>query len=96
MRLNFFDRTIFSNITTKSTHLPNCKRSLSTFGYCDCFNEFKRVFLEIIYHNCLLALPGGLDKTGSPLIIFPPCNEFANINDTDVEKIFHYLVQRFG
>ncbi|CAB4014328.1 guanine nucleotide exchange factor DBS-like isoform X1, partial [Paramuricea clavata] len=38
----------------------------------------------------------GLDKTGSPLIIFPPCNEFGDINDTDIEKIFHYLVQRFG
>lgn len=39
---------------------------------------------------------GGLDKTGSPLIIFPPSNDFGNINDTDIEKIFHYLVQRFG
>ena len=44
----------------------------------------------------LLVLLGGLDNTGSPLIIFPPSNEFVNINDTDVEKIFHYLIQRFG
>ena len=42
------------------------------------------------------VLSGGLDKTGSPLIIFPPSSDFGNINDTDIEKIFHYLVQRFG
>ena len=51
--------------------------------------------LKIIYLSFVILL-GGLDKTGSPLVIFPPSNDFGNINDIDIEKIFHYLVQRFG
>ena len=50
----------------------------------------------IYFSNLIVVLLGGMDKAGSPLIIFPSSNDFGNINDTDIEKIFQYLVQRFG
>ncbi|XP_028402827.1 guanine nucleotide exchange factor DBS-like [Dendronephthya gigantea] len=59
------------------------------------FPKLKTIDVAQLLQTKSVYVSGGVDKSGSPLIIFPPNNVFEHINDTDIEKIFHYLVQRF-
>ncbi|XP_046852419.1 guanine nucleotide exchange factor DBS-like isoform X2 [Xenia sp. Carnegie-2017] len=60
------------------------------------FPKLKTIDVAQLLQVKSVYVSGGFDKNGSPLIIFPHSQKFADISQEDIEKIFHYLVQRFG